>query len=59
MDADNKNTLPDVQSARDGRNIAIDRVGVRGITVPITVETKEDTRRVHEHRQCQEQRHNP
>ena len=43
MDADNKNTLPDVQSARDGRNIAIDRVGVRGITVPITVETKEDT----------------
>ena len=43
MDADNKNTLPDVQSARDGRNIAINRVGVRGITVPITVQTKEGT----------------
>lgn len=39
MDTDKKNTLPDIQSARDGRNIAIDRVGVRGITIPITVET--------------------
>lgn len=43
MDADKKNTLPDVQSAHDGRNIAIDRVGVRGITVPITVETAQGT----------------
>ena len=40
MDADKKNTLPDVQSSRDGRNIAIDRVGVRGITLPITVSTQ-------------------
>lgn len=43
MDTDKKNTLPDIQSARDGRNIAIDRVGVRGITVPITVETAQGT----------------
>ena len=43
MDPDKKNTLPDIQSARDGRNIAIDRVGVRGITVPITVETAQGT----------------
>ncbi len=30
-------SLPDVQSSTDGRNIAIDRVGVRGLTVPLTV----------------------
>ncbi|MDO4937167.1 MAG: GTP cyclohydrolase FolE2 [Sutterellaceae bacterium] len=29
--------LPDVQNLADGRNIAIDRVGVRGLTVPMTV----------------------
>lgn len=29
--------LPDVQNLTDGRNIAIDRVGVRGLTVPMTV----------------------
>ena len=40
MDAEKKNTLPDVQSSRDVRNIAIDRVGVRGITLPITVSTR-------------------
>ncbi len=37
MEADKKNILPDVQSSHDGRNIAIDRVGVRGITLPIVV----------------------
>ena len=36
MDA--KTNLPDVQSAHDGRNIAIDRVGVRGVTLPIVIE---------------------
>lgn len=35
MDA--KTNLPDVQSAHDGRNIAIDRVGVRGVTLPIVI----------------------
>jgi GTP cyclohydrolase I len=30
-------TMPDVQSSRDVRNIAIDKVGVRGITYPITL----------------------
>lgn len=29
--------LPDVQNLTDGRNIPIDRVGVRGLTVPMTV----------------------
>lgn len=32
-----KQPLPDVQSTIDTRKIAIDRVGVRGITVPMTV----------------------
>ncbi len=31
--------LPDVQSLSDGRNIAIDRVGIRGLTVPLAVES--------------------
>ena len=30
-------SLPDVQNLVDGRNIPIDRVGVRGVTVPMTV----------------------
>lgn len=34
-----KMVLPDVQSSEDGRNIAITRVGVRGITLPIQIET--------------------
>ena len=29
--------LPDVQNLADGRNIPIDRVGVRGLTVPMSV----------------------
>lgn len=29
MEAENKTTLPDVQSSEDERNIAINRVGVR------------------------------
>lgn len=40
MEADQKNILPDVQSTQDGRNIAIDRVGVRGVTLPIVIEGK-------------------
>lgn len=32
-------SLPDVQSSADQRNIDINRVGVRGITVPMTIET--------------------
>ena len=30
-------SLPDVQSLADGRNIPIDRVGVRDLTVPLTI----------------------
>lgn len=33
------NCLPDVQNLTDGRNIPIDRVGVRGLTVPMTIES--------------------
>ena len=40
MELDKKNALPDVQSLHDGRNIAITRVGIRGVTLPITVESK-------------------
>ena len=40
MEADQKNILPDVQSTQDGRNIAIDRVGVRGVPLPIVIEGK-------------------
>lgn len=32
--------LPDVQSSVDARNIAITRVGVRGITLPVVIETQ-------------------
>lgn len=35
MEAENKTTLPDVQSSEDERNIAINRVGVRGIRLPV------------------------
>lgn len=35
MDA--KSPLPDVQSTHDGRNIAIDRVGVRGVKLPLVI----------------------
>ena len=31
--------LPDVQSTVDTRKIAIDRVGVKGITLPMTVKS--------------------
>ncbi|EJX00198.1 protein containing DUF198 [gut metagenome] len=37
METESISTLPDVQSSRDPRNIAIDRVGVRGVKFPITV----------------------
>ncbi len=37
METESISTLPDVQSSRDPRNIAIDRVGVRGVKLPITV----------------------
>ena len=41
MEAEQKNTLPDVQSSQDVRNIAIDRVGVRGVTLPIVIEGRD------------------
>lgn len=37
MEAQHKNNLPDIQSTEDGRNIIIDRVGVRGVELPVTV----------------------
>ena len=33
------NALPDVQNLMDGRNIPIDRVGIRGLTVPLQVQS--------------------
>ena len=33
------NVLPDVQNLMDGRNIPIDRVGIRGLTVPLQVQS--------------------
>ena len=33
------NVLPDVQNLIDGRNIPIDRVGIRGLTVPLQVQS--------------------
>ncbi len=36
-----KAAMPDVQSTRDSRNVAIDRVGVKDITYPITLKTPE------------------
>lgn len=36
-----KNSLPDVQSSHDSRNIPITRVGVRDITLPIIVDAKD------------------
>lgn len=41
MEAENKTTLPDVQSSEDERNIAINRVGVRGIRLPVIVADRE------------------
>lgn len=32
-------TLPDVQSSTDKRNVAINRVGVRGITIPMQIQS--------------------
>lgn len=33
------NVLPDVQNLMDGRNIPIDRVGIRGLTVPLQIQS--------------------
>lgn len=33
--------MPDVQSSQDARRVAIDRVGVKGVTYPITLRTKD------------------
>lgn len=41
MTTEQKNNLPDVQSSHDGRNIAITRVGVRGVTMPIVIASKD------------------
>lgn len=40
MEADQKLLLPDVQSSKDARNIAINRVGVRGLSMPIVIAGK-------------------
>ena len=37
------NVLPDVQNLMDGRNIPIDRVGIRGLTVPLQVQSIKGT----------------
>ncbi len=40
MDMDQTtNALPDVQNLMDGRNIPIDRVGIRGLTVPLQIQS--------------------
>lgn len=41
MEKEQKAALPDVQSTHDLRNIAIDRVGVRGIKLPIAVQGRD------------------
>lgn len=37
MEAQLKSNLPDIQSTEDARNICIDRVGVRGVELPVTI----------------------
>ena len=37
METENKTMLPDVQSTHDGRNIPINRVGIRGVKTPLVV----------------------
>jgi GTP cyclohydrolase IB len=39
MNAPEKMFLPDVQSSIDGRNVAIQRVGVKGLTHPVSIAT--------------------
>jgi GTP cyclohydrolase I len=39
MNAPEKMFLPDVQSSTDGRNVAIQRVGIKSLTHPITIAT--------------------
>ena len=34
-------TIPDVQAKPDSRNVAIDKVGVKAVTYPITLATRE------------------
>ncbi len=41
MEAEQKHSLPDVQSSQDGRNIPIDRVGIRGVRLPIVIEGRD------------------
>lgn len=41
MEAEHQAILPDVQSSQDVRNIAIDRVGVRGVTLPIVIDGRD------------------
>lgn len=40
MENNSKINLPDVQSSHDQRNIAITRVGIRDVTLPITVKSR-------------------
>ncbi len=39
MTADQPTTIPDVQASPDDRRVAIDKVGVTGVTYPMTLET--------------------
>jgi GTP cyclohydrolase I len=39
MNASDKMFLPDVQSHTDSRNLAIQRVGIKGLTTPVQIET--------------------
>lgn len=43
MEADLKTALPDIQSTEDERNIFINRVGVRGVKLPIVVSQQNGT----------------
>ena len=42
MEAPQTNSLPDIQSSGDPRNIRINRVGVRGVELPVTVADEAD-----------------
>ncbi|MGE5338722.1 MAG: GTP cyclohydrolase FolE2 [Gemmatimonadota bacterium] len=39
MNAPDQMFLPDVQASTDGRNVAIQRVGIKGLTHPVTIAT--------------------
>lgn len=41
METENKTMLPDVQSSHDGRNIPINRVGIRGVRTPLVIDGRD------------------